>query len=113
MPPMPEPREEAAADGGAKRADAEQAETQQRKRRVAALQAVASEQRERRAPSRPSISRRAQSVLAEHFEHVRQQRDAGAEQDQADDVERMRLGLAIVGQMAINEIQPERGRSAC
>jgi hypothetical protein len=39
-------------------------------------------------------------MVAEHLQHVGQQRDARAEQDEADDVERVALVLAIVGQEA-------------
>ena len=61
--------------------------------------------------SRPSDFARAQRVLAEHFQHIGKQRDAGAEQDQADDVERIGVLFAIVGQMPIDQIASRGGRS--
>ena len=48
-----------------------------------------------------------QAVLAEHPEHIGQERDAGAEQDQANDVERVRIFLAVVGQILPHQIEAE------
>ena len=59
------------------------------------------------------ISRTLKRVLAEDFEHIGEQRDAGAEEDQADDVERMRLVFAVVGQVQIDQDQARRGRWEC
>src|SRR5882672_8218914 len=49
---------------------------------------------------------RAQAVFAEYFQNVGQERDSGAEQHQADDVERVVALLAVVGQMPIDHVQP-------
>src|ERR1700686_4785931 len=45
-------------------------------------------------------------MLAEYLQHVRQQRNAGAKQDQADRIERIGL-FAIVRQMQIDQTQPD------
>ena len=44
-------------------------------------------------------------MLAENLQHVREQRDAGAEQDQADDIETMHAALAKIGQVKIDQHQ--------
>jgi hypothetical protein len=46
-------------------------------------------------------------VFAEDFEHIGQQRDAGAEEDEADGVERMGLLFAVVGQMQVDHDQAD------
>jgi hypothetical protein len=47
----------------------------------------------------------AQGVLAEHLEHVGQQRDARAEQRQPDDIQRIVLRSAIIRQMPVHQDQ--------
>lgn len=42
-------------------------------------------------------------MLAEDFEHVREQRDSGAEENEADEVERMGVWLAEVGKVDVDE----------
>ena len=41
-------------------------------------------------------------MFAEDFEHIGEQRDAGAEEDEADDIEGMACLFAVVGQMEID-----------
>ena len=48
-----------------------------------------------------------EGVLAEDFEDVGKQRDSGAEEDEADDVERIGALFAIVGQVAIDEVETD------
>ena len=81
----------------AERAHAKQREAQQRMRRLRA-------RARRRRASRLSESEQqhggrgdVEVVLAENLQQPRQQRRAGAEQDQADDVERPRRFAAVVG----------------
>jgi len=47
-------------------------------------------------------------MFAENFQHIRQQPDARAEQDQSGEVERMRMRLAIIRQMAQDQIEAEQ-----
>ena len=44
-------------------------------------------------------------MFAEDFQHVRQQPDAGAEENESDHVKRMGVLFAVVGQMQIDEDQ--------
>ena len=44
-------------------------------------------------------------MLAEYLQHIRQQRHAGAEENEPDNVERLRILFAIVRQMQINQKQ--------
>ncbi len=97
-------------DGGAERAEAEEREAQQRVKRLRGVQAVAGEQRERDEEQADDFAG-AQRVLAENFEHVGEQRDAGAEEDEADDVERIGVLFAIVGQDGDRRDRGRRGRS--
>ena len=55
----------------------------------------------------------AQGMFAEDFEDIGEQGDAGAEEDEAEQVERRCVLLAIVGQMEIDQDQAERGRWGC
>ena len=57
--------------------------------------------------SSPRISPHAQRVFAEHFQHIGQQRDAGAKQDEADNIERIGF-FAIVRQMQIDQEQADQ-----
>ena len=50
----------------------------------------------------------AQGVFAEHFEHVRKERDAGAEENEADDVERAGVFFAVVREMPIDQVQAQK-----
>ena len=43
-------------------------------------------------------------MLAEYFQQPRQQGDAGAEQHQADQVQRTRLVAVIVGHVAVRQV---------
>src|SRR5439155_22187316 len=43
-----------------------------------------------------------------HFQHIRQQRDTAAEQDESDDIERMGVLLSIVREMPMDQIQTEQ-----
>ena len=54
----------------------------------------------------PEISRDAEGVLAEDFKHIGEQRDAGAEEDEADGVEGMGL-FAVVGQVEVDQDEAE------
>ena len=56
----------------------------------------------------PRISRRAQGVLAKDFQHIGKQRDAGAEKNQANDIKRIGVLFAIVGQMAVDQVQADQ-----
>jgi len=47
-------------------------------------------------------------VLTKNFENVREQGDAGAEQHQADKIERMHMLFAKVGQMQIDHHQAQQ-----
>ena len=49
----------------------------------------------------------AQRMLAKNFENIREQRDTRAKEDETDDVERIGVLLAIVGQMAIDEVETD------
>jgi len=46
-------------------------------------------------------------MIAEYLQHVRQQGDAGTEEDEADDVERLGVRFSIVGQMQIDQDQAD------
>ena len=46
-------------------------------------------------------------MFTEYLQHVRQQRDAGAEEDEPDHIERMGLLFAVVRQMEIDHQQTE------
>jgi hypothetical protein len=46
----------------------------------------------------------AEGVFAEDFKDVRQERDAGAEEDEADDVERIGARGAVVGHVTPGEV---------
>ena len=54
---------------------------------------------------KPENFGRAQRMLAKDFQHIGEQRDPGAEKNQADDIKRIGVLFAIVGQMAVDEIQ--------
>ena len=54
--------------------------------------------------SNPRISPRTQRMFPEHFQYVREQRDAGAKEDEADKIQRIGL-FAIVRQMQIDHHQ--------
>ena len=55
----------------------------------------------------------AERVIAEHLEHVREQRDPGAEEHQPRDVELVDARRSVVGQVPIHEEEPCRARSGC
>ncbi len=52
------------------------------------VQSIAGQQRDGNRQQAQDFAR-AQRVFAEYFQHIGQQRDAGAEQDEADDIERI------------------------
>ncbi len=101
-----EPREEAAIHSGAKCADAEQAELEQRELEAFRVQPIANEQGKRKNKHAGDLAA-AERMFAEHFEHIGQERNTGAEEDEADDVERMSLFFAVVGQMQIDHDQAD------
>ena len=57
---------------------------------------------------KPENFGRAQKMLAKDFEDIREQRDAGAEKNQANDIKRIGVLFAIVWQMAVDEIQADQ-----
>ena len=89
-------REEAAGNRGAGGAQVEQAQLQQRIAGARGVPAVAAQQ-QRRQCQQPDDRQAFQAVLAEYLERIRQQRDAGAEQQQSGDVQRRRSRLAKIG----------------
>ncbi len=99
-------REEAAADCGAERADAKQRQAQQGMRDAARVQSVTRKKERGKREQRQHFPA-AQRVLAEHLEHIRQQRDAGTEQDEADNVRRMSTTFAVVREIAVHQIQAD------
>jgi hypothetical protein len=46
-------------------------------------------------------------VVAEDFQHIGQKADATSEQDQADEIERVRLCFPIVRKMPVDHVQTE------
>ena len=94
-------REETAADGRAEGSNPEQAQLQEGKLRLQRVQAVAEHQRKGHDEQPDDFARR-KRVFAENLEHIGKQRDAGAEKDEAHEIERWRLLLPIVGQMEID-----------
>ena len=44
-------------------------------------------------------------MIAEYLQDIRQQCDAGTEQDEPDDIERLRILLAVIGQMQVDQNQ--------
>jgi len=75
------------------------------KLRLQRVQAVAENQRKGH-NEQPDDFTRTKRVFAENLEHIGKQRDAGAEKDEAYEIERRGLFLAIVGQMEIDHQQP-------
>ena len=73
--------------------------------RLQRVQAVAENQRKGH-NEQPDDFARTKRVFAENLEHIGKQRDAGAERDEAHEIERWGLFLAIVGQMEIDHQQP-------
>ena len=65
------------------------------------MQSIARQQRDGNR-QQPQDFAHAQRMFAEHLQHIRQQRDAGAEQDEADNIERIRF-FAVVRQMQIDQ----------
>ena len=108
MPPMPMRVKKLPPTAARKVRMRNRAELQQREAPCGRAQPVAEQQRDREHQAAPSICAAAQTVLAEDLEHVGQQRDAGAEQHQPDDIERWRLLVAVVGQMAVHEVEAEQ-----
>ena len=107
-----QPREKTAAHRRAKRADAEQAQPQQGKRRPRRAKSIAGQQQGGNRQHAQHFAP-AQRVLAEHLQYIRQQSDAGTEQQQSGDIQRMRMLLAIVRQVEIDHEQARSGRSEC
>ena len=87
--------EEASADGGAEGSDLEEGEIEQRVGYRFGVEPVAGEQGEREG-GEGSDFEAAEGVLAEDFQDVGEERDAGAEEDEAYDVEGMGV-FAVVG----------------
>src|ERR1700676_1854117 len=48
-----------------------------------------------------------QRMFAENLQHVRQQRDSGTKQNEPDNIERLGIFLAVVGQMQIHHQQTD------
>ena len=100
-------REKTTADRRAKSADAKQLQPQQGKLDAPRPHSVSDEtncghgqQRQQRAA--------AQRMFAKHFQHICQQPDAQAEQNQSAEIERRRIFLPVIGQMAIDKIKTKQ-----
>src|SRR5439155_4214422 len=99
--------EKAPADRRAKGPNTKQAQPEQRKLGARSPQSVTGK-RSRGNHQQPQHGPSAQRVLTEYFQHVGQQRDAAAEQDESDGIERVGVFFSIVREMSINQIQPEQ-----
>ena len=75
---------------------------QQRKCNPRRVQSIAEDERERNRQQPDNFSKR-QRVLAEYLQHIRQQRHAGTEQNEPDNVERLGIFFAIIRQMQIDQ----------
>ena len=107
MPPSPEAREEAAAHRRAEGADPEQPEIEQGKRRQGGTDAVAGQHHGGEREQAQHLGA-GQAMLAEDLQHVGHERNAAAEQHQADDIERVAVRLAVVRQVAIDEVDTQQ-----
>ena len=87
-------REEAAAHCRAEGANAKQAQRQQWKRGLRRMQSIACQQQDGNR-QQPQDFAHAQRMFTEYLQHIRQQRDAGAKQDEADNIEGIGL-FAVV-----------------
>ena len=77
------------------------------------VQSVACQQRDGNRQQLQRSDARAERMFAEDFQHIRQQADAGTEQQKAGDIERMRVCFAVIGQMPVNQVQAQRGQWGC
>src|SRR5450631_3423745 len=73
-------------------------------RRAHRVQSIGAEQRGGDG-QQPQYLASAQAGFAEDFEHIRQQGNAGTEQYQADDVERIVALLTVIRQMPVDQYQ--------
>ena len=103
----PQPRQQAPCDGNAKAANSHQAETQQRVPDADRMQAVGGEQRSRDRQQSHHFAP-AQGVLAEHFEHIGEQRDSGAEDDEPDQIQPIISGGAVVRKVPVHQYQADQ-----
>ena len=97
--------EEAAAHRRAEGANAKQAQSQQGKRGLRRMQSIARQQQDGNR-QQPQNFAHAQRMFAEYLQHIRQQRDAGAKEDEADNIEGIGL-FAVVRQMQIDHEQTD------
>src|SRR6202035_1855169 len=100
----PQSGEQITGDRNPKTANPHQSQPQQGMLRAQRVQAVRCEQRGGDGEQSQYLAP-AQAGFAENFQHIRQQGNAGSEQYQADDVERMIALLAVVGQMSVDHVQ--------
>ena len=84
--------EKAAAYRGAEGANAKQAQLQQRIRNPPCMQQITREQRERNRQQSQDFAD-AQRMFTEDLQHIRQQSDAGTEEDEPHNIERMGFAL--------------------
>ena len=71
-----------------------------------AVQGISREQRQGHS-QQPSDFARAQGMFSEYLQHIGEQRDARAEEDEADKIERMGVLFAKVRQMKKDDNQPD------